>query len=294
MEELAAAARNAAEQRRAFDGLRVVYEKEMLMKAELVGFTTARMDEMQAGPVDVRYLRPKEQQDDHTDAEDDRASDVEFVGSSEDAHYKKANEEAAKEEEEEEEEKEEEKEEEQEEEEEEPDDDDASMDSAEELQAALDAFEEADLAELADVAPEIHRALEAGDRHPWQVRPGHHSGAVDWKTGKRAGPATDLTPWERQYLKHEAVTAARAGIKGSQRGPVPVNLAKPGFHRGQRWRSGKNGGRQGWGNRGGSTEKQRRYYMKIRSGAAFRQTLGKAHPHYGGGGSGGAASSSGK
>ncbi len=103
MEELAAAARNAAEQRRAFDGLRVVYEKEMLMKAELVGFTTARMDEMQAGPVDVRYLRPKEQQDDHTDAEDDRASDVEFVGSSEDAHYKKANEEAAKEEEEEEE-----------------------------------------------------------------------------------------------------------------------------------------------------------------------------------------------
>ena len=158
----------------------------------------------------------------------------------------------------------------------------------------FDAFEEADLAELADVAPEIHRALEAGDRHPWQVRPGHHSGAVDWKTGKRAGPATDLTPRERQYLKHEAVTAARAGIKGSQRGPVPVNLAKPGFHRGQRWRSGKNGGRQGWGNRGGSTEKQRRYYMKIRSGAAFRQTLGKAHPHYGGGGSGGAASSSGK
>ena len=103
-----------------------------------------------------------------------------------------------------------------------------------------------------DLEAEIQQVFEerrnapSGDAHPWAVRPLSH------------GRSTDLTPDERKRLNMEARVAKKAGIPWSERGPEPgQDGERPQFWRGQKFRTGKFGGKTGYKNRGG---KWRKYY----------------------------------
>ena len=120
----------------------------------------------------------------------------------------------------------------------------------------------------------IQTLVDAGYRHPWMVRPGHHSAAIG-NDGKKVGPSSDLSEVERAWLKYERWQWNEGG-RTTPRGPAPPpegwkGGGRPGFFRGQAFASGKLGGQRRYRNRGG---KNQAYF-------AWKAKQGKVTPTYG-------------